>query len=243
MSIAQSLILISFLLLILAYPCRGQDTTSYQQEKQLIEILIRDEAALDTVVERMLENSYVLRSMQAEILQKQEALSQSKRSWLSSFIVGVNLFSQSTVFDEETRTSVTTAGVLPNLGVSLNVNPEKLINMRSNTRIAEQDITRAENALKEQKRALRVFIIGKYYEYLEALNVLELRYNTYESQRELEIQAQQKFERGEATYDEVLLAQNGLINAKEAMIKAEIFTRKLKQEIQFYTSDSEATHP
>jgi len=223
--------------------CRGQDTTDYQYEKQLIQILLQDEHALDSIVDRALNNSYTLKSLQAEVTQKQEALAQSKRSWLSSFIVGVNVFSQSTAFDETTQTSVTTAGFLPNMGVSLNVNPEKLVNLKSNARIARQDIIRAENAMKEQRRALRVFIVGKYYEYMEALNVLELRYNTYETQRESQLQAQQKFKRGEATYEEVLLAQNGLINAEESLMKAEIFTKKLKKEIQLYTSDSEATLP
>ncbi len=223
--------------------CRGQDTTDYQYEKQLIQILLKDEHTLDSIVDRTLNNSYTLKSLQAEVTQKQEALTQSKRSWLSSFIVGVNVFSQSTAFDETTQTSVTTAGFLPNMGVSLNVNPEKLVNLKSNARMARQDIVRAENAMKEQRRALRVFIVGKYYEYLEALSVLELRYNTYETQRESKIQAQQKFKRGEATYEEVLLAQNGLINAEESLMKAEIFTKKLKKELQLYTSDSEATQP
>ncbi|MEM9831700.1 MAG: TolC family protein [Bacteroidota bacterium] len=221
----------------------GQDSVDYQLDKQLIEILLNDESALDSIVDQMLTHSYLLKSAQAELVQKQEAWSQTKRSWLSTFVIGVNIYSQNTSFDEATQTSVTTAGVLPNLGVALNINPEKLVNLRSNARVALQDVVRTENAIKEQRRTLKTFIVGKYYEYLEAINVLEFRYNTYESQRELEIQTRQEFERGEATYDEVLLAQNGLINTEESVIRAEVLVKKLKREIDLYTTDSEASQP
>nr|WKN34475.1 TolC family protein [Tunicatimonas sp. TK19036] len=243
MYLPQSCFIALLLLSLVSRPCWGQDSIDYQMDKQLIQILLRDDTALDSIVDQMLTNSYLLRSAKAELLQKQEAWAQSKRSWLSTFIVGVSLYSQSTSFDETTQTSVTTSGVLPNLGVSLSINPEKLMNMRSNARIAQQDIVRSENAMNEQRRTLKIFIIGKYYEYLEALNVLEFRYNTHESQREMESQTQQKFERGEATYGEVLMAQNGLINAEEAVIRAEIFVKKLKQEITLYTTDSESSQP
>lgn len=243
MRLPQSCYTILWLLSLIPQWSWGQDSVDYQMDKQLIEILLNDESALDSIVDQMLTNSYTLKSIQAELLQKQEAYTQAKRSWLSTFIIGVNLYNQTTSFDEATQTSVTTAGVLPNIGVALNVNPEKLVNLRSNARVARQDIVRAENTIKEQRRALKIFIIGKYYEYLEATNVLELRYNTYESQREIEIQTRQKFERGETTYDEVLLAQNGLINTEEAVIRAELVVKKLKREITLYTSDSEANQP
>lgn len=243
MRIPQSYYIILWLLSLIPQWSWGQDSVDYQIDKQLIEILLNDESALDSIVDQMLTHSYLLKSAQAELVQKQEALSQAKRSWLSTFVIGVNLYSQNTSFDEATQTSVTTAGVLPNLGVALSINPEKLINLRSNARISQQEVIRSENAIKEQRRTLKMFIVGKYYEYLEAINVLEFRYNTYESQRELDTQARQKFERGEATYDEVLLAQNGLINTEEAVIRAKVVVKKLKREIALYTTDSEANQP
>lgn len=243
MYLPQSFIVAVLILSLFPSFSWGQDSVDYQMDKQLIELLLKDDAALDSVVDLMLENSYLLQSAQADVIQQEESWGQAKRSWLSTFTMGVSLYSQSTSFDEETQTSVTTSGVLPSLGVSLSVNPEKLMNIRSNARIAQQNVIRSQNSLKDLRRQLKLFIVGKYYEYLEALSGLEFRYNTYESQREIEAQAQQKFERGEASFGEVLMAQNGLINAEEAVIKAEISVKKIKHEIILYTTDSENSEP
>lgn len=219
--------------------CFPQDSIDYKVEKQLVEILLQDQAAIDSIVDKMLRHSYSLKSVEAEFHQKYESLSQEKRSWLSTFVIGVNLYSQSTVLDESTNSSVTTSGVLPNLGVSLNISPERIFNLQSNIRIARADVIRAENTLKEQRRALKLFILGKYYEYLEALNVLELRFNSFESQRQQVQQIKLKFERGEAALVDYLMVQNGFTSTEEALLRAKVFVLKLKKEISLYTSDSE----
>ncbi len=115
---------------------------TYQEEKHLVEVLLEDTAALDTLVDKMIRHAYVLKASEAELAQKHEIIAQEKRSWLSTFIMGVSLYNQSTAYDERNGSSVTTAGVLPSLGVSLSINPEKLVNVPSNIRIARHDATR-----------------------------------------------------------------------------------------------------
>ena len=228
---------IVFVLLILT-SFVGVAQEAYQEEKHLVEILLEDTAALDTLVDKMIRHAYLLKASEAELAQKQEIIAQEKRSWLSTFIMGVSLYNQSTAYDERNGSSVTTSGVLPSLGVSLSINPEKLVNVPSNIRIARHDATRIENTLKEQRRTLKLFIINKYYEYLEALNVLELRINAHERQQQQIAQVQLKFTRGEADFEAVLLAQNGLATTEEALMRSRVLVRKLRQEITLFTTDA-----
>ena len=216
----------------------GVAQETYQDEKHLVEVLLQDTAALDTLVDQMIRHAYLLKASEAELAQKQEVIGQEKRSWLSTFIMGVSLYNQSTAYDEQSGSSVTTTGVLPSLGVSLSINPEKLINVPSNIRIAQYEATRIENTLREQRRTLKLFIINKYYEYLESLNVLELRINSHERQQQQLAHTRLKFTRGEADFAAVLLVQNGLANTEEALMRAQMLVRKLKQEISLFTTDS-----
>ena len=209
-----------------------------QQEKQLVKLLLEDTAALDSLVDQMLRNAYTLRAAESELVQKRIKISQEKRSWLSSFTMGLSLYNQSTTFDEQSGSSVTTMGVLPSLGVSMSINPEKLINVPSNIKIAKLDALRTENTIKEQRRMLKLFIINKYYEYLEALNVLEMRINAHERQRQQTEQIRMQFERGETDLSGLQQGQSGLANAEESLMKAEMNVLKIKQEITLFTTDS-----
>ena len=222
-------------LAITGLAARAQDI---QQEKQLVKLLLENTAALDTLVDQMMRNAYVLQASEAELVQKRIKVSQEKRSWLSSFTMGISLYNQSTSFDEQTGSSVTTMGVLPSLGISMSINPEKLVNVPSNIKIAQLDAMRAEKTIREQRRTLKLFIINKYYEYLEALNVLEMRINAHERQRQQTEQVKMEFERGEADLSGLLQGQNGLANAEEALMKAEMTVLKIKQEITLFTTDS-----
>ena len=219
-------------------PGSAQEVVDYQRERQLVELMLEDETVLDSLVDRMIQHAYLLKASEAELIQKHQMVKQEKRSWLSTFTMGISLYNQSTVYDDQSGSSVTNVGVLPNLGVSLTVNPERLVNMPSNVKIAQQDVLRIENTMKEQRRTLKVFITGKYYEYLEALNILELRISTHERQRQQATQARRRFERGEAKLEEVILAQNGLADAEESLMRARVSILKLKKEIDLFTTDS-----
>jgi outer membrane protein TolC len=230
---------LAFTILLFVVPLLGySQAIDYQQEKQLTEVLLEDDTALDSLVEQMLRHAYGLRAVEAELVQKQIIVGQEKRSWLSTFTMGVSLYSQSTAFDEQNGSSVTTAGVLPNLGVSLSINPEKLINVPSNVKIAQRDVERTENTLREQRRTLKLFIINKYYEYLEALGIMELRLNVHQQQQEQAAQTRLRFERGETDLDAVLLVQNSLASTEEALMRAQMLVMKLKKEITLFTTDS-----
>ncbi|MEQ9297556.1 MAG: TolC family protein [Cyclobacteriaceae bacterium] len=231
--------IISILLFTTSFVALAQEQFDYQLEKQLVDILLEDHKALDSLVDNALSNSYQLDAMNAEILQKHELTKQEKRSWLSSFQMGINFFNTNTTYDEYNR-ATTTASVLSNVGLSISINPERLINLGSRVKVAEYEIERVSRTQNEQRRILRNFIAGKYYDYIEALNVIEIRSNALQTQRERLELATLQFTKGEAETDELMLIENGLLSLEEAFLKSKIFAMKLKSEIELFTQDTEA---
>ena len=207
----------------------------YEKERQLVDLLLKDQSLLDSIVENALANSNQIRAMDAEILQKHELTKQEKRSWLSTFQMGINFFNTQTTYDEFNR-PITTASVLSNVGISLSINPERLANLGSRVKVAEYEIERVSQTQSEQRRILRNFITGKYYDYMEALNVIEIRSNALQTQRQRYEVVTLKFTRGEAEADNLMLIENGLFSLEEAYLKAKVFAMKLKSEIELFTS-------
>lgn len=230
--------IISILLFTAPFVALAQEQFDYQLEKQLVDILLKDHKALDSLVDNALSNSYQLDAMNTEILQKHELTKQEKRGWLSSFQMGINFFNTNTTYDEYNR-ATTTASVLSNVGLSISINPERLINLGSRVKVAEYEIERVSRTQNEQRRILRNFIAGKYYDYIEALNVIEIRSNALQTQRERLELATLQFTKGEAETDELMIIENGLLNLEEAFLKSKIFAMKLKSEIELFTQDTE----
>ena len=117
-----------------------------------------------------------------------------KRKWLSSLRFGVNFFNVNTTIDENNN-SVTSAGLLPNLGLTIGIDPEKIINRKSYVREAQYDVKRAENRIETTKREIKGLIIDLYYKYLEALKIVEIRQNSYETQLQQVTLLEEKFKK------------------------------------------------
>ncbi|MFY8037031.1 MAG: TolC family protein [Cyclobacteriaceae bacterium] len=230
-------LIVLFLLPVL---CVGQpiDPTSVHAERQRIEAILANESALDSLTENAIKNSYYLKSFEGELAQQYENVIQEKNKWLSTFRLGVNFLSVTTT--TVNSESVTTAGVLPNIGFTLGLDPEKFINRRSYIREAKQNIVRAENQLKHQRRQVRDEILRLFYQYLETLGILDLRQEANQTQQEHCQVIEEKFKRGEARMEEVLLNQSALVLTQESLMKAQLAARKLQQQIRLMTGDSEA---
>lgn len=227
-------LIIILLILLSSYQLLAQRDFNYKKERQLVDLLLKDRKMLDSIVDNALAHSNQIQAMQAESFQKQELLKQEKRSWLSTFQMGVNFFSTQTTLDEFNR-PVTTANILTNVGVSLSINPERLANLGSRKKVAKYEIERVGQMQIEQRRILRNFITGKYYDYIEALNVIEIRSNALENQRERIEIVQHQFTRGEAEADQLMQLENALYSLEEAFLKSRIFAMKLKSEIELFT--------
>ncbi|MEQ8812074.1 MAG: TolC family protein [Imperialibacter sp.] len=217
----------------------AQQEIDVAREIELVEVLLTNEAAIDSLVDLALVNSYYLKSFDAELAQQYENVKQEKNKWLSTFRMGINFFSLNTSVDGQNQ-SVTTAGVLPNLGVTLSIDPEKFINRGSYIRKAEYNIVRAENSLKNQRKAVRSQVVDIFYTYLEALGIAQLRISANQTQSEQVTLVTERFRKGEAGMEEVLLIQNGMNLTQEAVLKSELAVRKIRRQISIMISDTEA---
>jgi len=211
-----------------------QSIVEVRQEREMIEALLINESKLDSLADQSINNSYWLKTFDGELQQQYENLKQEKNKWLSTFRFGLTFFSLNTSVNEQNQ-SVTTAGVLPTLGLSLGIDPEKFINRRSYIREARFNIVRAENQLKHQRRQIKVELTKLFYHYLEALGVLELRLVANQTQREQCAVVEEKFKRGQQPMESMLLAQNAYVLTKEALLKSQLQVRQLQRELMLLT--------
>ncbi len=227
-----------FTCLLFPFAVAAQQDVDVAKEIEIVEVLLSTEAAIDSLVDLALLNSYYLKSFDAELAQQYENVKQEKNKWLSTFRMGINFFSLNTSVDGQNQ-SVTTAGLLPNLGITLGIDPEKFINRRSYIREAEYNIVRAENSLKNQRKAVRTQVVDIFYAYLEALGIAQLRESANQTQSEQVTLVTERFRKGEADMEEVLLTQNGMNLTQEAVLKAELSVRKIRRQIAIMISDTE----
>lgn len=231
-------LLITTLLSLTAARVMAQAVTNVVAERKLIEDILQNEAQLDSLVNRALQNSYWIKGFEAELAQQHENVKQEKNRWVSTFRMGVNFFSINTQVNSNNE-SVTTAGFLPQVGLTLSIDPERFISRSSYIREAKYNVTRAENQVQHQRKQIRLEIVQLFYQYMETLGILELRQIAQQTQQEQCTLIEAKFKRGEEQMEAVLLNQNALLMTSEAVIKAQLQIRKIKQEINILTSANE----
>lgn len=231
-------LLLATLLTLTTSGVMAQATIDVAAERKLIEDILQNEEHLDSLVNRALQNSYWIKGFEAELAQQHENVKQEKNRWVSTFRMGVNFFSINTQVNSNNE-SVTTAGLLPQLGLTLSIDPERFISRSSYIREAKYNVTRAENQVQHQHRQIRLEIVQLFYQYMETLGILELRQIAQQTQQEQCTLIEAKFKRGEEQMEAVLLNQNALLMTSEAVIKAQLQIRKLKQEINILTSANE----
>ena len=134
----------------------------------------------------------------------------------------------------ENNNSVTSAGLLPNLGLTIGIDPEKIINRKSYVREAQYDVKRAENRIETTKREIKGLIIDLYYKYLEALKIVEIRQNSYETQLQQVTLLEEKFKNGQSRLDELLNVQSALNLSEESVMKARLSAEKLLKQIELF---------
>jgi outer membrane protein TolC len=237
MKIAHVLILM-FSSVSISLQAQTESTNPVKQEIQAIELLLLNETALDSLTNLALDNSYYIHGFEAELGQQYENVREEKNKWYSTFRLGINFFSLSTSVNNQDQ-SVTRAGVLPNLGVSLSIDPEKFINRGSYIRKAQLNVTRAESQVHHQQKMLRKEIIGLYYQYLEALGIILLREEAKQYHQQQVTLLEERFKKGEGRLEDLLNNQGALALASEALLRAQLAVRKIKQEIIVITSDTE----
>jgi outer membrane protein TolC len=231
--IAIHIIFVAVSLKVSAQVQFSESLTSQDQMREIMKVthILHDDDILDSLVNRVYENSGLLKSFDQEILMYEEERLQKKRNWVSSFRFGVNLFSAQTTLGSDEQ-SITTYGLLPNVGLTMAVDPEKLVNRRSYIRQAETKRERSANLQADHKQRLKKEILGHYYDYLTLLESVVIKEKTLETRRQ-HVQAMQvEFKNGDAPIQQLLIVENQLHLMEEDLMKANLLTMKKKSEIE-----------
>ena len=155
----------------------------YQQEILKVSHVINNPELLDSLVQKAYRNSATIKTFDEAMELYDEEYLQKKRNWVSSFRLGVNLFSASTSLNQDDQ-SFTTYGVLPNVGLNLTIDPAQLVNRKSMMRQAENKKTQTFFQQEDQKQMLKVRILNLYYEYLAMLESILIRQHSLDARKQ-----------------------------------------------------------
>lgn len=201
-----------------------------KNEALFVSHVLHNESVLDSLVTLAVQNSNLLKAMDQEINMHTEEILQKRRSWVSSFRLGVNVFSANTTVNSADQ-SVTTYGLLPNVGLNLSIDPEKLLNRSSYVRQSEDKREYARHMQANHRMAIKKDILNLFYEYLTMLESVDIRQQALDGRVQQEQFVASNFETGEATYAELLIASNQVFLAKEALMITAVDAMKKKREI------------
>ncbi len=211
------------------------DAEATRSELLRVAHLLQDEGELDSVLTAAIDNSPVLKAIGEDMNIYQEEYRQKSRNWSSSLTLSVNIFSLNTTTYEDR--SVTTAGVLPNVGVGLTIDPEKIINRKSYMRQAEQKYRRSHHQQMAQKQLLQQQLIRMYYEYMSLLESLLLKEQSVETRRQHYNTVEIAFQNGEGTYEQLMIIQNQLLLAEQDLTDTHIKGLSVKRQIRVFLED------
>ena len=181
--------------------------SDYQHEIWRVTNIINNHSILDSLVARVHEHSNLLMAFDQEIGMYEEEIIQKKRNWITSFRVGLNIFSAET-YSGNNNESITNVGILPNLGVSLSIDPENFVNRKSYVRQATNKQQRSYHLQQDHKQRLKKEILGLYYDYLLMLEGLVLKEQTLNTRKQHLDYMEIEFRGGTVSYDQLLSVQN-----------------------------------
>lgn len=206
------------------------DEKDTQEEILRVTYILRDPRILDSLATKAIGNSATLAAFDHDQAIYSEEYLQKKRNWISSFRIGVNVFSVNTVpYGDQ---SVTTTGVLPNVGVTLSIDPEKFVNRKSYMRQAQEKYQRSVQQQRSQEQTLKVYISNQYYDYLELLECTLMKKHILETRQQQYLTSEVAFKNGNAEYENLMIIQNGVQLAQQDVMKSYIQALKKRSEIE-----------
>lgn len=207
--------------------------TEWQSEIQRVTAVLEGNEVLDSLVQLAIKNSNLLAALEEDVKIYSEEYLQKKRLWYSSFRLGVNIFSASTTTDAFNE-SVTTVGLLPNVGLSLTIDPERLVNRKSYMRQSENKRQHAAFIVEDTKQVLKKKLVGEYYQYLTYLETITIRQKLVQNRQEQVQLHSSSFKSGESTYEQIVLANHQVHLAEESLMKAVMDARGKKRELEIF---------
>ncbi len=220
--------------LMIVFQTLGQEQNSfdyYDDEIHRILDILDNEEVIDSLANRVFINSGLIHAFDEEMGMYEEEELQKSRNWFSSFRMGVSVFSANTYTGPDNE-SITSVGVLPNIGLSITVDPEKLVNRKSLMRMANHKRQRSYHLQADHKQRLKTEILNHYFQYLTMLECLVLKQKTLHTREQRLNVIEIAFKNGNATYDEVMVVQNQYDLWNEELTKSRIEALRKKKEIE-----------
>ena len=233
-------LLIGVAMVIWTWPAMGQETTpdfDASQELQQLQRLLLSETNMDSIVSKVVENSYALKMTAAEVESLREEVKMEGKSWMRSFAVGVNLFGYNVTPSQANEANATQLSLLSNASVTLLISPYDIIGQKNRIKRARHRVAMQEMSLMDKRREVKIYIINKFLQYQEALEAYIINENNLLISEELKHVADEQFKKGiisNAAYNEIL---GGLMQNRLGMLKAESLAMKLKFEIELSMND------
>lgn len=203
----------------------------FQHEISRVRHIIDNPPVLDSLVRLVYDQSGLLRSFDQEMGIYDEEILQKKRNWVSSFRLGLNLVSAETYVSNNDQ-SITNIGVLPNLGLTLAIDPEKFVNRKSYVRQATNKKQRSYYLQQDHKQRLKKEILNLHFDYLIMLECIVLKEHTLNTRKQHLSVMEVEFKGGTATYDQLLIVQNQYNLWETEYVKSKILALKRKREIE-----------
>lgn len=177
----------------------------------------------DSLAKHALQNTPELEQQDYQLKIREEKIKREKLGWLSSFRMGMQFLSVNQDFDQ----GVTRVGVMPTLGVSLQVDFERFFTTPSRIRSARHE----SSIIKlEKDRLLKVReseIAGIYYDYALLIEQTRSRYATLMTIKEQGALVEERFRNGETDLDTYLNSVSAVDNATEAYYETKIASEKI----------------
>ena len=176
----------------------------------------------DSIAKMSYFESPEVNQQEFELKIREELIRREKLGWLSSFKMGVQFLSVSQDYDA----GITKVGVLPTLGVSLQLDFERFFTTPSRIRSARHESSIIKLERDRLIKAHETQVISVYYDYVlltEQTNTRFLTLNTIKEQAKL---VEEKFRNGETTLDEYLNSVSAVDNAIESFYETKIASEK-----------------
>jgi len=206
-------------------------------ELRQVQALLLSESDMDSVVNKVLASSYILKMSEAEISSLVEEAKMEKRSWMRSFTVGVNMFGYNVTPSSLEGTSTTQVSVLSNAAMTLLISPYDLIGQKNRIRRAKHRVNMHEMSMQDKRREIKISIIKLFLDYQAALESYIINENNLMISEELKHVADEEFKRGttsNADYNKVLA---GVMQSRLSLLEAENSAMKLKFQIELLMRD------
>jgi outer membrane protein TolC len=190
----------------------------------------------DSLIEQAFKKSAILKVQLNEVADKQEVINREKLGWLSSFKMGVQFLSVSQDYNAQT----TTVGVLPSLGISLQIDFERLFTTPSNIRSAKLQKSNAKLAFESESEAIAIKIQELLFDMELAIKQSEIRYQTFFTIADQLTIIEERFKRGEIEMSVYLNALNAIDDAKESYLIVYYDVLKKKASLELLTQKGDS---